>query len=538
MSVPFLPVAQYLRMSTDLQQYSMANQAEAIKNYCRDHNLVVVKTYKDAGRSGIAIKDRPSLIQLLRDVVNNPVFKAIVVYDVSRWGRFQDTDEAAHYEFICKSSGVPVYYCAEMFGTEASVGNTILKGLKRVMAAEYSRELGERCYRGQRRLVEAGFKCGGTAPYGLRRLLVSRTGAPKQFLRDGERKSLQDERVILVQGTDEEVETVRTIFRWFVYEHWDMKRIARELNARHVPFPPGTVWNRDNISNLLKNPKYYGCNVWGRTTQRLKRKKGKLSETAWVVKENAIPSIIDRRLFEEAQEVRSERYWSNERLLKGLQQVLSEEGAITQEILERRKNGPRYGAIARHFGTLQNALTLIGYRYVKNYEDARVKGYSTQRIHRHIVRELQKLFPNRVSIHCHSWSPRLHLRVDDSINVSIHICPAVQTRKRVVWRLVPRLSEVDNVTLCCLMDLTNECIQRMCLTTDLRVGKVRVMLRGDEDLLYNAVPVNRLKDFMRCLKRLLAATATRQRFDNPMKNSAHSGNSRVRSFRVSESSSI
>jgi hypothetical protein len=31
----------------------------------------------------------------------------------SRWGRFQDADESAHYEFLCKSAGIPVHYCAE-----------------------------------------------------------------------------------------------------------------------------------------------------------------------------------------------------------------------------------------------------------------------------------------------------------------------------------------------------------------------------------------------------------------------------------------
>jgi hypothetical protein len=25
---------------------------------------------------------------------------------VGRWGRFQDSDEAAHYEFLCKMSGI------------------------------------------------------------------------------------------------------------------------------------------------------------------------------------------------------------------------------------------------------------------------------------------------------------------------------------------------------------------------------------------------------------------------------------------------
>ena len=39
-------------------------------------------------------------------------FNCILVYDISRWGRFQDADEAAYYEFICRCAGVAVYYCA------------------------------------------------------------------------------------------------------------------------------------------------------------------------------------------------------------------------------------------------------------------------------------------------------------------------------------------------------------------------------------------------------------------------------------------
>jgi hypothetical protein len=55
------------------------------------------------------------------------------VYDVSRWGRFQDSDEAAHYEFVCKTAGAPVHYCAEMFANDGTLLSTIMKALKRAM---------------------------------------------------------------------------------------------------------------------------------------------------------------------------------------------------------------------------------------------------------------------------------------------------------------------------------------------------------------------------------------------------------------------
>ena len=45
----------------------------------------------------------------------NASFKAILVYDISRWGRFQDADESAFYEYLCKRAGIEVHYCAEQF---------------------------------------------------------------------------------------------------------------------------------------------------------------------------------------------------------------------------------------------------------------------------------------------------------------------------------------------------------------------------------------------------------------------------------------
>lgn len=93
--------AQYLRVSTDHQQYSLENQAETIQVYATSKGFEIVQTYSDARRSGVRLKDRPAITRLLNDVISGAaIFRAVLVYDVSRWGRFQDCDEAAHYEFL------------------------------------------------------------------------------------------------------------------------------------------------------------------------------------------------------------------------------------------------------------------------------------------------------------------------------------------------------------------------------------------------------------------------------------------------------
>jgi len=206
----FIPAAQYLRMSTEHQQYSFENQTAAIRQYADDHGIEIVQTYHDAAKSGITLRRRTGLQQLLVDVVGETrLYRAILVYDVSRWGRFQDTDESAHYEFLCKSAGVPVHYCAETFANDGSLPSLIMKAIKRTMAGEYSRELGTKVLAGQKRLASLGFKQGGLPGYGLRRMLISQAGVPKQELVSGERKSIATDRVVLVPGPSNEVECVR-----------------------------------------------------------------------------------------------------------------------------------------------------------------------------------------------------------------------------------------------------------------------------------------------------------------------------------------
>jgi len=54
-------------MSTDEQKLSLAYQATAIQRYAQKHGFAVVSTYKDRGRSGLTLKRRKGLTQLLQE---------------------------------------------------------------------------------------------------------------------------------------------------------------------------------------------------------------------------------------------------------------------------------------------------------------------------------------------------------------------------------------------------------------------------------------------------------------------------------------
>lgn len=93
-----IPAVAYVRMSTDHQKYSTENQLDVIKTYAAARGLTILRVFEDSGRSGLRLDGREALQKLMSEVRSDQAdFKAILVYDVSRWGRFQDADEGAYY---------------------------------------------------------------------------------------------------------------------------------------------------------------------------------------------------------------------------------------------------------------------------------------------------------------------------------------------------------------------------------------------------------------------------------------------------------
>ena len=184
-------------VSTEHQKYSTENQAEIISRCAEQRGMTLVRTYADKGKSGLRLDGRDALKCLLDDVRNGRAdFSVILVYDVSRWGRFQDADESAYYEFICKEAGISVQYCAEQFENDGSLSATIIKSMKRAMAGEYSRELSAKVFTGQCRLIALGFRQ-GMAGYGLRRQLTDEYRQSTSQLAIGARRRACRLRVIL-----------------------------------------------------------------------------------------------------------------------------------------------------------------------------------------------------------------------------------------------------------------------------------------------------------------------------------------------------
>jgi DNA invertase Pin-like site-specific DNA recombinase len=361
--------AQYVRMSTEHQKYSPASQQDAITSYAIPRQIEVIRTYADLGRSGLDVDRRHGLRKLIDDVSHGRHdFTELLVYDVSRWGRFQDVDESAFYEFICKRAGVTIHYCAEQFENDGSLSSMILKTLKRSMAAEYSRELSIKVFSGQSRLVEMGFHQGGRAGYGLRRQLRDQDGNIKCLLRVGERKSIQTDRTVLVHGPDEEVAIVRTIFDLHTVAQVSTRGIVRLLNERGIKTDRGTPWTRTVVSQLLENPKYTGANVYNRTSFKLHVKPVTNPPEMWIRRDNAFAPIVPVETFSKAQEVIRFRTCNqtDEQLLARLRALWNKEGKLSAEIIAKDKGMPEVATYQRRFGSLGQACKLIDHPPLRN----------------------------------------------------------------------------------------------------------------------------------------------------------------------------
>ena len=300
--------AQYVRMSTEHQKYSTENQAEIIARYAAQRGFEIVKTYADNGKSGLRLDGRDALKRLIADVqAGRADFKVVLVYDVSRWGRFQDADESAYYEFLCREAGISIHYCAEQFENDGSLSATIIKSMKRAMAGEYSRELSVKVFTGQCRLIGLGYRQGGPAGYGLRRQLVDEQRQPKATLMRGEHKSLQTDRVVLTPGPAEEIDLVQRIYRMFVLNRRSEREIAALLNGEGQVTDLGRPWTRGVVHQILTNEKYIGNNVYNRVSFKLKKKRVANTPDMWVRADGAFEGIVDPDFFAAAQRIIAER---------------------------------------------------------------------------------------------------------------------------------------------------------------------------------------------------------------------------------------
>ncbi|PYD48505.1 recombinase family protein [Novacetimonas pomaceti] len=504
-----LRAAEYVRMSTEHQEFSTGNQSAAIRAYADRRGYEIVRTYADDGKSGLNVDGRDAFMQLIKDVEGGHAdFNAILVYDVSRWGRFQDPDEAAMYELRCRRAGVDVLYCADQFENDGSIGSSIVKTVKRVMAGAYSHDLSVKVFAGQANLIRRGYRQGGSPGFGLRRMLVDQNGGRKGQLGHGEHKSIATDRVILVPGPDDEITIVREIYRMFVEDGCPERDIATTLNARAILTDLGRPWTRGTVHQILINEKYVGHNVWARTSFKLRRAHVRNDPEKWVRTNDAFAPIIDRDIFLRARAIinaRSERL-SDAAMLETLKLILEGHGQLSGIIIDEAEGCPSSSTYRSRFGSLLRAYALVGFSPDRDYRYLEINR-KLRALHPTVI---AKIISGIGSVGGRVTSDPLTdlLTVNDEFTVSVAIMRSILTPAGTLrWKLRLDTALNPDLTIAARMDEHNDRTRDFYLLPRLDMGEAVLRLCEHNGLSLDAYRFDTLERFYRMAARAIVPRA-------------------------------
>jgi hypothetical protein len=371
------------------------------------------------------------------------------------------------------------------------------------MAGEYSRELSTKVFQGACRLIQLGFKQGGTAGYGLRRMLIDQAGLKKGFLNLGEHKSLQTDRVVLVPGPEEELQAVRWIYQTFLGDGRTERQIADQLNARKIMTDLGRPWTRGTVHQVLTNEKYIGHNVYHRTSFKLKRKHVLNPPEMWIRAQNAFPPVIGADLFARVQETILERakHFSDEEMLHALKELWSRHGRISGLLIDEQEAMPSSAAFRNRFGSLIRAYQLIGYTPQADYSFIEINRYLRRR-HPEIVQEvITRLAAIGVAVERDPATEMLILERELTVSLVLSRClrtPAGTSR----WMLRFEEGYEPDLTIAVRMDETNQAIKDYYLLPAIDLSEVKLRLSEDNHALLDSYRFDDLDFFFNMAERV------------------------------------
>ena len=369
-----LKAVAYTRNSADIgQENSVEIQLDNIRTFAARHDIEIIGEYADRGKSGLTAEGRPDFQKLMKRVTEDDSFTMILCLDISRWGRFQDNDLAAHYEAICSQHGKKVVYVSHGMTErdEDKLIHQLRKSIDRYQASEYSRVLSKKTKDGAVKVARQGYRPGGSPPYGMQRRMLDEYKKPDRVLNPGQRKGLQNGRTILEPGDPTAVAVVQEIFLLFVEQGYSEKQIAGHLNDRHIPSPGGKQWTDGSISMILHNEQYAGSVVYNKTSNLLKTGIRQNPIEEWIVTPESYMPIISRDIFDKAQEkfIARKRRFSPEEMQAKIREIYQKFGFLTSTLINRIELCPSSGMIRSHFGSIPEAYRSLYPEIVEKVKD-------------------------------------------------------------------------------------------------------------------------------------------------------------------------
>ena len=235
---------------------------------------------------------------------DNPPFSAVICENIERSGR--DNFDALKLEKELRERGMVVFATDEPIDVQAGEGSVILVRRMKQGVAEYFRyQLKAQMWEGLKQYVIGGWNTGKT-PYGYQ---AERSIHPNPI-----KANMGATRARLIPDP-ERGPWVTRIYEWRVVEKLSQLTIARRLDRAAAPSPDGKGWSPAAVARILKNPKYTGRVVLGRTRNAgTGKRKGerKVREVpraywTWADEANRHPELVSMDLWEKAQAIGAER---------------------------------------------------------------------------------------------------------------------------------------------------------------------------------------------------------------------------------------
>lgn len=267
----------YMRYSSDNQtENSIAYQRRAICTYCAANKIQLVGEYVDEAYSATNDK-RPVFREMIDDAVNNPEWRMVLVYDMSRFAR--NNSDAVKYSNRLRDADIELVSITQTFGN--SNEGFLLEGITNLINDYYSRNNAKHTHAGMMVKAQQGKHYGGTPPLGY---------------------DVDSEGNLTVN--ESEAEIVRLIFDMYElnYTYSDMAKI---LNERGYTNKRGAAFGKTSFDSILRQEKYIGKFSWNRV--RHKNSKGEHNSHAYkpvdqqIIIESGCPAIITEGQFNRVQ---------------------------------------------------------------------------------------------------------------------------------------------------------------------------------------------------------------------------------------------
>ena len=296
-----LNVAAYCRVSTDEpdQKRSYESQRSYYRKKIEEHDgWRLVNIYADLAMTGTKTENRPALQKMMDDCRAGEI-DLILTKSISRFAR--NTYYTLKYVRELIDLNIAIVFEEENINTLHMDGELMLS----ILSANYQHEvesISAHVKKGLKMKMERGELVGYSACYG--------------YDYDISKKKL------IVN--EKEAEIVRYIFKRYL-EGIGAPKIAKELENMHVKTKRGgDKWSGSTVNNIIKNEKYVGDTLQGKTyvvNPISKKRRTNTGEMDKYHKKDTHDAIVSREDFELAQEIRTNR---------GMVLVSKEAGAITR----------------------------------------------------------------------------------------------------------------------------------------------------------------------------------------------------------------